>query len=424
MHTPLNLPPLADLAGRAGMSGGGRSGWGPCPLCRADRRGKEDRRAPLAIFAGRDGERWTCHACKAGGDAVAFLAAVQFGEVPGKGDPRWPEIFAELRGEPGAAVAGAFLSRVGGWGKRPPTAPRMASDTCEPVGNAPNREAGRPAVAPPDEERPAPPLEEVRALWAACGRLDAPGVGYATEPAIPYLACPDPGRELPVDMLAALDLVRLVPRSGPRPSWIPLVGMSSSEWAAVYRLAVPMYDACGELRAVRFRAVDWVREPSAGGMRWRSLNVPRARKALAGRGTRLAGLVIADPMALALLRRSNDDAPVDDGGATWDGRIVIAEGEPDAWTWATVQRRRRWAREREAGTNRGATWAVFGVIAGSWTPEIAARIPDGAEVVVRVHSDPAGDRYAAQIIETLAGRCRVSRSVPPPDPDGDPDGHA
>ena len=417
MHTPLNLPPLADLAARAGMSGGGRSGWGPCPLCGADRRGREDRRAPLAIFAGRDGERWTCHACKAGGGVVAFLAATRFGEVPGKGDHRWLEIFAALRGEP--------VDRSAGGRSRPPTAPRMASDTREPVKTAPNREAGRP-TAPRDEERPAPPLEEVLALWAACGRLDAPGVGYATEPAIPYLACPDPGRDLPVDMLAALDLVRLVPRDGPWPSWIPLVGMSPPEWAAVYRLAIPMYSARAELQAIRFRAVDRVREPdpSAGGMRWRSLNVPRARKALAGRGTRLAGLVIADPMALALLRRTNADAPVDDGGATWDGRIVIAEGEPDAWTWATVQRRRRWAREREAGTNRGATWAVFGVIAGSWTPEIAARIPDGAEVVIRVHNDPAGDRYAAQIIETLASRCRVSRSVPPPDPDGDLDGHA
>ena len=294
--------------------------------------------------------------------------------------------------------------------KRPPaTAPRTGARARGPMQNASNGRSGRPAMPPGSEERPPPPLEEVRALWAACGRLDAPGVGYASEPAIPYLACPDPGRELPAAMLAALDLVRLVPRDGPWPGWIPRVGMSLPEWAAVYRLAVPMYDACGELRALRFRAVDQVREPSAEGMRWRSLNVPRSKKALAAAGSKLRGLVIADPMALALLRRSDAAAPVDDGGVTWNGRIVISEGEPDAWTWATVQRRRRWAQEREEGTDRGATWAVLGVIAGSWTPELAERIPDGATVVIRTHADPTGEKYARGIFATLKERKRAGR---------------
>ena len=57
--------------------------------------------------------------------------------------------------------------------------------------------------------------------------------------------------------------------------------------------------------------------------------------------------------------------------------------------------------------------AVFGIVAGSWTPEIAARVPTRTRVVICTHDDPAGDRYAAQIAETLRERCPELRRLRP-----------
>lgn len=97
----------------------------------------------------------------------------------------------------------------------------------------------------------------------------------------------------------------------------------------------------------------------------------------------------------------------------WDGRVVVCEGEPDLWTWSTKLRR---------GMDLGArTWAVLGVVAGSWTDDVAARVPSGAPVAVWTHNDPpgpngepgAGDKYAERIRGTLAGRCEVRRAVIP-----------
>jgi len=77
---------------------------------------------------------------------------------------------------------------------------------------------------------------------------------------------------------------------------------------------------------------------------------------------------------------------------------VIAEGEPDWLTWASRQ-----ADSDEQGP------AVFGVESGSWTAEIAARIPDSTRIVIRTHLDASGETYARKIATTLSPRCRVLR---------------
>lgn len=68
---------------------------------------------------------------------------------------------------------------------------------------------------------------------------------------------------------------------------------------------------------------------------------------------------------------------------------VIVEGVPDWLTWATHGMEAK---------------AVFGVAAGSWCVELALRVPDGSEVVIRTHRDEAGDKYAAGIIDSFHGR--------------------
>jgi len=79
-------------------------------------------------------------------------------------------------------------------------------------------------------------------------------------------------------------------------------------------------------------------------------------------------------------------------------RLVVAEGETDFLTWAT-----RYGDAAEDAPG------VLGLWAGSWTAEIAARIPDGARVVVRTDPDDAGDRYAARVWRELAARCKLYR---------------
>jgi hypothetical protein len=66
-----------------------------------------------------------------------------------------------------------------------------------------------------------------------------------------------------------------------------------------------------------------------------------------------------------------------------------------------------------AATNPG--WSVFpviGITSGSWNCEIAARIPNGAMVLVWTDADDVGDEYAERIDATLKRRCSVLRGRP------------
>ena len=104
---------------------------------------------------------------------------------------------------------------------------------------------------------------------------------------------------------------------------------------------------------------------------------------------------MADPLARLLLAS---------GAPAWwrPVRIVVCEGVPDWLTWAS----------RYSDADLLAP-AVLGIISGSWSQELAARVPDGAGVVVRQHPDDAGHGYAARIVATLRGRCdvRVARAA-------------
>jgi hypothetical protein len=80
------------------------------------------------------------------------------------------------------------------------------------------------------------------------------------------------------------------------------------------------------------------------------------------------------------------------------GTLWIVEGAPDFLIGAT-----------EWGDAADPWPAILGVVSGSWTPAIAARVPEGATVVVAVDHDEAGERYAARIAETLRGHVELRR---------------
>jgi hypothetical protein len=142
-----------------------------------------------------------------------------------------------------------------------------------------------------------------------------------------------------------------------------------------------MFDAAGRVRSLHARAVS------------ADVGVP---KGLSPAGYTVGGLAMADPLARLLLAGE----PLGDGMSSAEAvglyDLVIVEGVPDFLTWAT-----RWGDAAEAAP------AVMGVISGSWTDELAARVPDGTCVVIRVHQDGAGAKYAATIKASLDQRCRV-----------------
>ena len=51
--------------------------------------------------------------------------------------------------------------------------------------------------------------------------------------------------------------------------------------------------------------------------------------------------------------------------------------------------------------------AVVGLVPGSWSAQMAARIPDGSRVIVRTHDNPIAGRYAHQLAASLHERCEV-----------------
>ena len=55
---------------------------------------------------------------------------------------------------------------------------------------------------------------------------------------------------------------------------------------------------------------------------------------------------------------------------------------------------------------------MLGIVAGSWQPEIAARVPDGARVVLAVDHDETGEKYTATIAASLGERVTLLRWEP------------
>lgn len=211
---------------------------------------------------------------------------------------------------------------------------------------------------PPPAPRPRPPADELRALWSA-------SVSPARDPEVAAWLT---GRGL--SPAAVAPLARALPASVPLPRWASFRGMP---WSLGWRLLLPAFAPCGRAEGFRARWVKPVADLPPRG--------EKASAASAGIGS-ASGLVLASPAARAVL--AGAAAPV-----------VVVEGEPDFLTWAT-----RWP------------GAVLGIWNGAWQPEIAAAIPDGCRVVIRTHHDAAGDKYAARIAQSLAGRCEVLRSAP------------
>lgn len=206
---------------------------------------------------------------------------------------------------------------------------------------------------------------EVSALWQDAYPVEA------DDEARGYLE----GRAIDVGMVDLYDLARVLQPWANAPRWARCRGKS---WASSHRLILPVVDHLGVVRSLRA---------------WRCSPQPPdddTPKRTAPAGKALSGLVLACPVARWMLATGKAPSwatpkhPFD---------VLITEGEPDFLTWAS----------RVSDSNPTPP-AILGVVAGSWCDAIASRIPDDARVIVRTHQDATGDRYAAEIRESLAGR--------------------
>jgi len=214
-----------------------------------------------------------------------------------------------------------------------------------------------------------PPHQEVAALWAA-----SLPVSCTPEASAWFAHRFGPAAAWSLQQADLWDLARVIPAGLRLPRWARSQG---GPWTHTgHRLVFRLWDHTGQAASLRARALD-------------ATTVP---KSLAPAGYSVKGLVLADPLAQQLL-----------GGVCppwWQPRqVIIAEGEPDWLLWAL--------RQREADEQGP---AVLGIESGAWSPQIAARIPTGASVVIRTHHDQPGERYAQQIAASLLGRCRIFRS--------------
>jgi hypothetical protein len=205
-----------------------------------------------------------------------------------------------------------------------------------------------------------PPAQDVETLWRATGPASDD----------PDSAAHLSGRGIDPSNASRLGLVRaLCLKTGlwcQLPQWARYRG----DWwpAHGFRLVIPVYDVTGTMRSVRA---------------WRVTD-GEGPKRLPPSGHRATGLVLANERARQILS----------GETRAPARVVLVEGEPDM---VSVSLRWPWL-------------PVLGVYSGSWTDEIAARIPFGSELIVRTHHDEAGDRYADEIVKSTKARAVVRRS--------------
>lgn len=341
--------PLADVACALGLAvnevGGRAVALSPCPACAAVRRHPRRGDRRGAIGLTRDAGGWRCHECEARGDALDLVAVALRGAR-----------LRELAPRDSAAVADWYASY--GWG--PVTRGTDAS------WRTPSPPPARPPTPPPR-----PPTAEVAALWSACRSVSDDAEVAA------WLA----GRGLDAGQLADRDLARALPQGlTALPRWATC---RACPWTEGWRLLLPLHDAAGKLASVRARLI---RKPGAA-------STPKSSAAAAGPGSS-AGLVMADRLGRQVLNWGHADRWCSGGRL----HIFVAEGEPDYLALACL-----WSDADDE------TPAVLGIVAGAWTPAIAARIPDDTIVTIATDPDDAGDRYARDVAATLADRCDVRR---------------
>ena len=140
-------------------------------------------------------------------------------------------------------------------------------------------------------------------------------------------------------------------------------------FAGLWRLAVPAYDAQGEVRSVHARAIDDELGRAKGKTRW-------------PKGCRSSRLLFADPLLGVWLLR----------GQSIPERVVVVEGLTDYLALCSL---------------RLPGWAILGAAAGGFAALAEVRFPPGCDVVAGTDGDAPGEAYAREIVAAVPGARRV-----------------
>jgi len=202
-----------------------------------------------------------------------------------------------------------------------------------------------------EEPRDYPPQPEVEQTWST---------GYAPE-------CIEMAHTMLTMRGLAPDagLARAIGDETELAGWARYRGQSWRETGHLVML--PVYDCLGQMRSLRG---------------WQCRTGYEGPKRLPASGHRSNELVLANDAALAILREPGSPK-----------RILVSEGEPSFLSLCQAY----------PGI------AVLGVMNGSWSAALAARIPLGSLVTVRTDNDQAGDKYAQDITRSLKDRAVVRR---------------
>lgn len=219
--------------------------------------------------------------------------------------------------------------------------------------------AGSTALQP----RKDPPPEGIAEFAGACGPChEDPDVkGYLGK------------RGLDAEILGTqfnIGALPLLVTAATTPPWARLGARTWIE--AGYRLLVVLFNALGLAASITARRIIDGDGP----------------KVVVPQGYKSSSLVMASPLAVRMLR----------GEAMPQGiGIAVVEGMTDFATACQA-----W----------GDRYPILGIFAGAWTDDIAARIPDGANLNLWTDADEAGDKLAKVVVESVADRCHCWRGRP------------
>lgn len=325
-----------------------------CLKCGEERRHKKRRDPRGAVrmpFARPD--YWHCIQCEVWGDAIDLVACRLFGAP-----------YRDLHDGQRAEVRGWFLLD-------PNPAPKT-----------PRWKRQKPAnVAWENADAAYPPIREVEALWEASRPVsgDAQALGYLAYRGIAW------------EPLEEHDCVRVLPLDYPCPEWAHLGHKNPRPWTRTgHRLIIPLYDWHGNPRSVIARSVE--RAPAL-----KSVGALGQRRGLVMAGT-YGRQMLASGNHPALHRMEHFRLHV------YEGEISFLRGIANGADDVLVER-------FEPAAYRGA----IGIFSGSFTRDIASRVPTGSVVHLRTDDDEQGRKYAQQIRMMLADRVKYVEEFEPDD---------
>ena len=324
----------------------------PCPCCGHIVRSasKHDKRPPIGFRC--DGLGWECQHCHQKGDGIDLASYVLQGSK-----------HSLLSRDQQTDVRSWYESRglVNSQGNRTHTPNYITSQKA-------SFDVSRTTALNPTENRVLeyPPSEQVKMLF------------HHSKPITEDLECKEylQSRGIQPNSVEELNLARVLPKDTSMLSWTQA---RMKPWTDGWRMILPAFDHCGEIKSLKAR---WICKTTP----------PSGTKSTSPRGYNISELLLANNTAQTILKTGQ--AP-----STWDTEknqsIWIVEGDTDFLGMST-----------RLHTTGKTNIAVFGIWAGSFSHTLATRFPlhERTRIILATDPDETGSKYALHISTLLLQR--------------------